>query len=52
VACYASLGLHVVVTYQPANRYWRFQWLETAIFAALAAALVVVCFWHIHPRYT
>lgn len=52
VACYASLDLHVVATYQPADRYWIFQWLETAIFAALSAALVVVCFRRIRPRHT
>jgi ABC-type multidrug transport system ATPase subunit len=24
------------ITYQPASRYWRFQWTETAIYPALA----------------
>jgi ABC-type transport system involved in multi-copper enzyme maturation permease subunit len=29
-------------TYQPANRYWAFQGIETGIFLALAAALIAV----------
>ena len=35
--CQASIGgLHLrqLVTYQPASRYWAFQWYETAIFLA------------------
>jgi ABC-type transport system involved in multi-copper enzyme maturation permease subunit len=28
--------------YQPAGRYWTFQWIETGIFVALAVALVLV----------
>jgi len=30
------------LTYQPGNRYWAFQGIETAIFVALAAALIAV----------
>ena len=36
---------HEMVTYQPADRYWAFQWYETAIFLALALILVAFCFW-------
>jgi hypothetical protein len=48
-ACVTSLSnrFHEVVTYQPASRYWAFQWSETAIFAALALVLAVFCFWWI-----
>jgi hypothetical protein len=52
-ACQAALGrLHLrqLVTYQPASRYWAFQWYETAIFLALAVALTGVCFWWIRRR--
>jgi hypothetical protein len=28
--------------YQPAGRYWSFQFIETGIFVALAVALVAV----------
>jgi hypothetical protein len=31
------------VTYQPAGRYWTFQWYETGIFLALAFALTALC---------
>ena len=51
--CYASIArLHLrqLVTYQPASRYWAFQWYETAIFLALALALAGVCFWWIGRR--
>jgi hypothetical protein len=30
----------MVLTYQPANRYWHFQWVEAGLFLALAAGLV------------
>ncbi len=52
-ACQASVGtLHLrqLVTYQPASRYWTFQWYETAIFLALAVALAGFCFWWIRRR--
>jgi hypothetical protein len=52
-ACQNALGklnLRQLVTYQPASRYWVFQWYETAIFAALALALAGFCFWWIHRR--
>ncbi len=52
-ACAASLGqLHLrqLVTYQPASRFWAFQWYETAIFAALALALAVFCIWWVRRR--
>jgi hypothetical protein len=34
----------LAVTYQPASRYWTFQWLEVAIFAVLALAFGVGCY--------
>ena len=48
--CLASHGIRVAVTYQPASRYWAFQWTETAIFVALALALAGYCFWRICRR--
>ena len=38
-----STTYHEAVTYQPADRYWTFQWFETAIFAVLAVALSGFC---------
>ena len=42
-----SLHLRQTVTYQPASRYWAFQWRETAIYLALALALAGFSFWRI-----
>jgi hypothetical protein len=52
-ACQASIArLHLrqLVTYQPASRYWAFQWYETAIFLALAVALAGFCYWWVRRR--
>jgi len=50
LACLHRLGIHTVTTYQPASRFWAFQGIETAIYAALAAALVVVAAWVVRRR--
>lgn len=39
-ACMARYGYHVSSTYQPAGRYWTFQWIETGIFVGITALLV------------
>ncbi len=44
VACLGSHGIREAITYQPASRYWRFQWTETAIYLALALVLTGYCF--------
>jgi ABC-type transport system involved in multi-copper enzyme maturation permease subunit len=43
-----SLHLRQTVTYEPASRYWAFQWVETAVYLALALALAGFCFWWIN----
>jgi hypothetical protein len=43
-----SLRLRQTVTYQPASRYWAFQWTETAIYLTLAIALAGFSFWWIN----
>jgi ABC-type transport system involved in multi-copper enzyme maturation permease subunit len=48
--CLASHGIRIAVTYQPASRYWAFQWTETAIYLALAVALSGYCFWQLGRR--
>jgi hypothetical protein len=40
--CLASLGYRFVATYQPANRYWAFQFIEAGLFMLLTAILVTV----------
>lgn len=51
-ACIARLStaFHEAVTYQPADRYWAFQWYETAIFVGLALVLAGFCLWWIRRR--
>ncbi|HET7015395.1 MAG TPA: hypothetical protein VFI65_15870 [Streptosporangiaceae bacterium] len=42
--CLNAQGYRQYLTYQPASHYWPFQFIETGIFAALAAALIAVTF--------
>lgn len=45
-ACTASLTkfhLRELISYEPASRFWTFQWVETGIFLALALALAGLC---------
>ena len=54
-ACQAWIGrLHLrqVITYEPASRFWDFQWAETTIFVVLALALAGFCIWWIRRRVT
>ena len=48
--CLDRQGIRVAVTYQPASRYWVFQWTETAFYLALAFALAGYCFLRISRR--
>ena len=41
-SCLASHGYRALISYQPADRYWTFQGIETGIFVVLAAALIAV----------
>lgn len=53
-ACRAQAAklFHLTVTYQPAGRYWTFQWIESGIFVALAAAALAGCYWWVTRRAT
>jgi len=44
IPCLASHGYQGFLTYQPANRFWAFQGIETGIFLVLAAVLLGVTF--------
>ncbi len=46
----AALHLRQSVSYQPASRFWPLQWLETAVYLVLAAALGGVCVWQVRRR--
>ena len=49
-AAKVAARFHEVVTYQPASRYWAFQWYELAIFLGAALILAGVCFWDVRRR--
>lgn len=51
-ACVTAIAarFHQVVTYQPANRYWTFQWAELGIFIGLALLLAGFSFWWVGHR--
>lgn len=44
LTCMAGLNLHFSYTYQPANRYWPFQWIELGAYLAVTAVLAAVAF--------
>lgn len=46
----AARTFHLLVTYQPAGRYWTFQWLETGIFVAFALLAAAGCYWKVARR--
>lgn len=52
--CLSALSpkYHEILTYQPANRFWTFQTIETALFVALALVLAGVCAWWVRHRTT
>jgi hypothetical protein len=50
LSCLAQHGFTQYLTYQPATRYWPFQFIETGIFVVLAAALIAVTFAVINRR--
>ncbi|HEY2508627.1 MAG TPA: ABC transporter permease [Streptosporangiaceae bacterium] len=42
--CLSGRGIRLSITYQPASRYWEFQWIETGIFLVLATGLGGLCY--------
>jgi len=52
-ACVTRLSatVHTVVTYQPASRFWPFQWAEMGIFLAGALALCGLTYWWLRRQY-
>ncbi len=45
--CLSRNGVRLAVSYQPASRYWAFQWYDTGIFLVLALGLGGICYWRI-----
>jgi ABC-2 family transporter len=48
--CLTSQGIREAIRYQPASRYWPFQWAETGLYLALALALAGYCFRWLNRR--
>jgi ABC-2 family transporter len=46
----AAGAFHIVVGYQPADRYWSFQWLELSLFVVLGLLALAGCYWLIGRR--
>ncbi|MDA0635529.1 ABC transporter permease [Nonomuraea sp. MCN248] len=44
------LGYRQRAAFQPLDRFWPFQWIETGIYAVLTACLTWLCFWWIRRR--
>jgi hypothetical protein len=47
--CMPAMDASFTVTYQPADRYWTFQWIELGTAVGLSALLAGIAFWRI-PR--
>ncbi len=45
-----SLNGQIVARYQPADRFWHFQFIEAGLFLALTAAALGAAIWLLHPR--
>ncbi len=52
-ACLTKLSatFHTVVTYQPATRFWPFQWAELGAFLAAALVLCAFSYWWLRRQY-
>ncbi len=47
---HASTTFKLAVTYQPASRYWTFQWMESGIFIALTLVAIASTYWWVTKR--
>ncbi len=45
-------GYTLWTSYQPASRFWSFQWIETTRLLALSALLISATVWLVHRRAT
>ena len=48
--CLANHGYKALFTYQPASRFWTFQWMESGLFVALAAVCLIFALLRITRR--
>jgi hypothetical protein len=45
-------GFRQLTTYQPASRFWSFQWIEGGWLFALSVLLIAVTIWLVRHRAT
>jgi hypothetical protein len=45
-----AANFHQVLTYQPASRFWPFQWIEGSIYLAVGLALCAFSYWWLRKR--
>ncbi len=48
--CVQAHGWLISTVYQPASRFWQFQFTEAAIYFTLSVALIAFTFWFTHRR--
>lgn len=48
--CINQLHIRSLVSYQPASRYWAFQWMELGLFLLVALLLIGFCLWWVRRR--
>jgi hypothetical protein len=48
--CLDTHHIYNIAVYQPASRFWLFEGIEAAIFAGLAAAILVAAIWWLRHR--
>ena len=48
--CFAQHGYRQLTSYQPASRFWTFQWIEGGWLLALSALLIAVTVWVVRRR--
>jgi hypothetical protein len=46
-SCVRSLGLRTAVAFQPAARFWTFQWIEFGVYIGLALGLAAFVIWRV-----
>ena len=51
-SCLADKGVFHQVLYQPADRFWVFQGIESLIFLTLAGLCLVLALWWVRTRLT
>jgi hypothetical protein len=49
-SCLSRRGIKMVVSYQPASRYWELQSAETGMYLLLATGLGGLCYWAVRRR--